>query len=97
MAIVGERPESGIRIVIERPREGGPPWIYRGSAFTPEAAFLLSAVVEVDGEVRIELASDAPGEIAEKVRLMVRTLYKQVKADGEAAPARKIVRWRGEK
>lgn len=97
MAIVGEKPESGIRIVLERPRDGGPPWMYRGSAFTPEAALPLSAVVEENGVVRIETAPDAPPEIAEKVRLMVRTVYKQAQADGDGAPARKIVRWRGEK
>ena len=97
MAIVGEKPESGIRIVLERPTTGGPPWVYRGNAFTPEAAFPLSAVVEADGVVRIEISAAAPAETGEKVRLMVRTVYKQAQADGEGAPARKIVRWRGEK
>lgn len=97
MAIVGEKPDSGLRIVLERPRDGGPPWVYRGSAFTPDRALPLTAVVEADGVVRIEIAPDAPPEIASTVRLMVRTVYKQAQADGEGAPARKIVRWRGEK
>ena len=35
-------------------------------------------------------------DLAEKVRLIVRTVYRQAKADDEA-PAWRIVRWRGEK
>lgn len=97
MGIVGERPESGVRIVLERPRFGGPPWVYTGSAFTPDAGFALVATVEADGAVSVDLAEGAPPEVKEKVRLMVRTLYKQSKAEGDAAPARSIVRWRGEK
>lgn len=37
-----------------------------------------------------------PADLAEKVRLIVRTVHRQAKADGEA-PAWRIVRWRGEK
>jgi len=37
-----------------------------------------------------------PGDLAEKVRLIVRTVYRQAKADDQA-PAWRIVRWRGEK
>ena len=97
MVIVGEKPESGLRIVLERPRDGGPPWVYRGSAFTPAAAIPLTAVVDAGGGVTIEAAPDAPPEIGPMVRLMVRTVYKQARESGEDAPARKIVRWRGEK
>ena len=35
-------------------------------------------------------------DLAEKVRLIVRTVYRQAQADDEA-PAWRIVRWRGEK
>jgi hypothetical protein len=98
MGIVGDKPESGVRIVLERPRDGGPPWVYAGSAFTPDEAISLGVTVDGDGAVHVTLSEEAPNaELAEKVRLMVRTVYKQAQADGERAPARKIVRWRGEK
>ena len=35
-------------------------------------------------------------ELAEKIRLIVRTVYRQAKSDGEA-PAFRIVRWRADR
>ena len=98
MAIIGERPESGVRIAIERPREGGPPWSYAGAAVLPDARYSLLVTVSAEGEVGVELAVTAEGvaaptDLAEKVRLIVRTVYRQAKADDEA-PAWRIVRWR---
>jgi len=90
--IAGDRPESGVRIAIERPRDGGPPWIYEGAVHTPEASAPIRVVVTEDGAVEVEGAPD----LSEKVRLIVRTAWKQAKSDGEP-PARRIVRWRGEK
>jgi hypothetical protein len=102
MPIVGDRPESGVRIAIERPREGGPPWIYAGAVHAPEGSLGVQVTVHGDGAVDVALASaedcgpaDRAG-IAEKVRLIVRAAYRQASADGEA-PARRITRWRGEK
>jgi hypothetical protein len=40
--------------------------------------------------------AEPPADLAEKVRLIVRTAYKQAQADGEP-PARRIVRWRSDK
>ena len=94
MGIAGERPESGIRIAIERPRDGGPPWIYEGAVHEPNASHPLKVTVTEDGTVDVELA--AGEDLAEKVRLLVRTAYRQAKSDDEA-PARRIVRWRGDK
>ena len=88
--IVGDRPESGVRIAIERPHGEGPPWRYEGFVHTPEASANVVVVVSESGEVTVD------GPEAEKVRLIVRTAFKQAKSDGEA-PARRIVRWRGEK
>lgn len=98
MAIIGERPETGVRIAIERPREGGPPWSYAGAAVLPDARYPLLVTVSAEGEVGVELAVTAEGvaaptDLAEKVRLIVRTVYRQAKADDEA-PAWRIVRWR---
>lgn len=102
MAIVGERPETGVRIAIERPREGGAPWSYAGTASLPDAAFPVSVVVSEGGEVDVTLAAAEdsgaapPSDLAEKIRLIVRAAYRQAKAD-EEAPAFRIVRWRADK
>jgi hypothetical protein len=96
MAIAGDRPESGIRIAIERPTVGGPPWIYAGAVHAPDASFPLSVSVTEDGVVSVTIEGAPPSDLAEKVRLLVRTVYRQSKADHEP-PARRIVRWRGEK
>ena len=95
MSIVGDHPESGVRFVLERPYGGGPPWRYAGEAFTPEARFSLTAEVAADGVVTV--AGGAPPEIAEKARLVLRALYKESRQEHDAAPPRKIIRWRGDK
>jgi hypothetical protein len=100
VAIVGERPLTGVRIAIERPRDGGPPWSYEGSAFLPDASFAAKVTVSEAGEVEVGLTDERggppPSDLAEKIRLIVRTVYKQAKADGEP-PAFRIVRWRADK
>ena len=100
VAIVGERPLSGVRIAIERPREGGPPWSYAGSAFLPDASFSANVTVSEAGDVAVVLEDERggppPPDLGEKIRLIVRTVYKQAKADGEP-PAFRIVRWRADK
>lgn len=95
MPVAGERPETGVRIVLERPRGDAPPWTYEGALHLPEATHPLRVVVREDGQVDVTLG-DAAADLAEKVRLIVRTAYRQAKADDEAPPLR-IVRWRGEK
>jgi hypothetical protein len=102
VAIIGERPETGVRIAIERPREGGPPWAYQGTAALPDAVYPVQVSVSDAGDVGVVLApareggSAPPADLAEKIRLIVRTAYRQAKSDDEA-PAFRIVRWRGEK
>ena len=103
MAIAGERPETGVRIRIERDKSReDPPWSYAGAAHVPEASFPVTVLVDAAGEVTVTISpapdtgAQPPGDLAEKVRLIVRTVYRQAKADDEA-PAWRIVRWRGEK
>jgi hypothetical protein len=62
----------------------------------PDGDHAVRVVVTESGDVAVSLPDDAPEGLAEKVRLIVRTAYKQAKADGEPPPYR-IVRWRGEK
>ena len=102
MAIVGDHPESGVRFALERPLRGGPPWVYEGHAFTPAERFPVQVRVSEGVEVEVTLGDEAPAGMAEKVRLLFRSLYKQARGEGEkqggdGEPPRKVVRWRGEK
>lgn len=102
MPIAGDHPETGVRIHIERDKmRGDPPFRYRGSAFLPASAFPLEVTVDAEGTAVVTLSPNEAGEappadLAEKVRLIVRTVHRQAKADNEP-PAWRIVRWRGEK
>jgi len=87
MGIIGDRPETGLRIDIERPRDGGPPWVYEGTATTPDAEARIRVTVGANGDVAVEAERD---DVAERARLIVRAAYKH--ADG--APPRRIRRWR---
>ena len=95
MGIIGHKPESGVRIDVERSHGDGPPWRYRGTAATAEADFPVAATIDAAGEVRVELAGAAPGELAEKIRLILRAAHKHAADDG-LPPPRRIQRWRPE-
>jgi hypothetical protein len=100
MAIVGGYPESGVRIVVERPVEGGPPWSYEGTALTSTERFELRATVTETGEVAVELSGDpahaAHRELAMRVRGMIRAAHKHARDEGpDEPPPRQIHRWRG--
>jgi hypothetical protein len=95
MGIVGDHPESGVRVDLSRPRDGGPPWHYEGHAITPSARMPMSATVEADGVVVVAMAPDAPAGLAEKARLIVRAAWKHAH-DEELAPPRHIARWRAD-
>jgi hypothetical protein len=96
MGIVGHHPESGVRVDVERAREGGPPWLYEGEAVTPASRFRLAASVGDDGTVVVDLDPGAPVALAEKVRLLLRTAWKHAEED-VACPPRHIVRWRADR
>jgi len=98
MGIVGTTPESGVRIDVTRPREGGPPWRYEGEAVTPGARLSVTAVVSADGQVTVELAAGAAPAMAataERVRLLLRAAHKHAREDGQPPP-RRVVRWRAD-
>jgi hypothetical protein len=97
VAIVGHHPETGVRIVVERTRAGGPPWSYEGEAVTPSARFRVTMTVEADGGVDVTLPSEAPAGLAEKARLIVRAAWRHARDDEAAAPPRRIVRWRADR
>jgi hypothetical protein len=98
MGIIGHKPETGIRIDVERPQAGGPPWRYRGTATTAEAEFPVGATIEASGDVKVELAGAAAAsgaDLAEKIRLILRAVHKHAAQDG-LPPARRIQRWRAD-
>jgi hypothetical protein len=93
MSIVGSHPESGIRLVLEH--TGGPPWVYRGAAFTPSQRFVVRAVVDAKGAVRVEVDGAPPTDLPLRIRSMIRAVYKHAQADDpRAGPPRRLQRWR---
>ena len=100
--ITGGLPETGFRLVLERPRDTDQlPCTYSGRVELPGAMLSTVARVSPSGDVDVELDASAcpPGVDSEALREKVRLLVRQVVKghDGEAPLARKIVRWRGEK
>jgi hypothetical protein len=101
MGIIGDRPDSGIRLTLQRAREGGPPWTYRCEAVTATARFVARAVIGEDGEAsvtslaQVAQADAVSPELAQRIRLVLRAAWKHAKAD-RAPPPERIVRWRAD-
>jgi hypothetical protein len=93
MGIVGDRPETGVRIDVSRPQDGGPPWQYRGEAVTAGARFGLMGTISEAGFVTVELETGAPAGMAERARLLLKAAWKHA-TDEHSPPPRRIVRWR---
>ncbi len=86
---------NSFRIQIARDKtHEDPPWTYEGAVHLPDASYPVRVDVSAAGDVTVH--AEIPEDLSEKVRLIVRTVYRQAKADGEP-PAWRIVRWRGEK
>jgi hypothetical protein len=93
MGIVGEVPESGVRVTVERSRGDGPPWVYRGEVVTPASRHEVTATVSSQGEVGVELAAGAPASLEKRIRLVLRAAWRHATADGSPPPWR-VARWR---
>jgi hypothetical protein len=93
MGIVGDVPETGVRITFERARSGGPPWVYRGEVVTADSRHAVAATVSAQGHIGVELPSGAPTSVEPRVRLVLRAAWRRASADGVAPPLR-IARWR---
>jgi hypothetical protein len=90
MAIVGEAPTHGVRLrlVLQRGERR-----YEGTATTPRAQWGVRA--EVNEESAVDVQTDAPGEIAEWIRRVVRIAARGAAAEKLALP-RVIQRWRAD-
>jgi hypothetical protein len=101
-----ERPTTGLRIVLEREDRpdaatGRAALQYVGAILSPAETLQVVALVADDGSVTVDLGATEPGDLApsrraalaEKVRLLVRTLVRQASSD-ELSPPRRINRWR---
>jgi hypothetical protein len=91
-------PESGFRIEVARsPEVEGPPWHYRGLAHTPSTTYDVTAIVNVDGTVRVDLGAKAPPRLVRSVASLVRSACACVEIDATPAPPppHRIVRWHG--
>ena len=102
--ITGGAPQSGYRIALDRGPSTTPPFVYRGVLTFPEASYDVVAEVGLDHSVSVVLGipdGALRAALAEKVRLLVRQVVRQAASEATEpsarAPARKIVRWRGEK
>jgi hypothetical protein len=86
MPIVGERPSHGmrLRLVLDRSKR-----VYEGTATTPDAQWKVRA--EIGDDVTLE--TDAPADVADYTRRVVRIAVKAAKTDGTPAP-HVIQRWR---
>jgi hypothetical protein len=94
MPITGSHPEKGIRIELTLGKNATNLISYSGLIVTPDGKFQLEATISANGEVTI--SSDAPVELAEKTRLIVRTAARHAATEKSPLP-RRIVRWRGDK
>jgi len=95
MAIIGERPESGMRLDIARPRGVAAPFRYEGSMTTPNDKTPLVASIDAAGEVEVTGAG-LDEDTIEKVRLLIRAACKHARTEDRPPPLR-IQRWRGPK
>lgn len=93
-------PESGFRIEVARsPEAAGPPWHYTGLAHTPSTTYGVTAIVNVDGTVRVDLGDSAPPRLVRSVASLVRSACAcvHIEATPSPSPPHRIVRWHGDR
>ena len=88
---VSSHPASARRLEIAPAQSFAPPYRYEGFAFTPKEKHRLVVDVLADGTV--DVAGDAPDDIQEKTRLLMRMFVRHAESEG-TAPPRRILRWR---
>jgi hypothetical protein len=104
-AAAAGRPSTGLKIVLERTEapgaSAGAALHYAGQVLSAAETLDVTALVAEDGSVAVHVGTTEPAGVAaerqaalaEKVRLLVRTLVRQAKTD-DLPPPRRINRWR---
>lgn len=69
------------------------PFTYVGTVHRGAEKIQVEAILLDDGTVTV---TSTDKDVAERVRLLLRAVYKQTVSEGLPAPPRKIVRWREE-
>ncbi|WP_394829092.1 hypothetical protein [Pendulispora albinea] len=88
---IGSQPASARRIAIAPTQTFSPPYRYEGYAYTPKEKHRLVVDVLADGTV--DIGGDAPDDIQDKTRLLMRMFVRHAESEG-TAPPRRILRWR---
>jgi len=86
LSVASEKPDHGIRVRLERSRDG-----YDGVVTTKDERWTIAAAIDEAGDVTV--TGDAPEDVRERVRLMVRIEARNAKSAGTTLP-RVIQRWR---
>lgn len=105
MGIVGNRPETGLRVTLRRkPTSAGGAdsarAVYEGEIVASDgSAEKLLATVRADGVVSVtpSTTGNATDAHAKRVSLLLRTIVRECERDGRPQLPVKIVRWWGEK
>jgi hypothetical protein len=57
----------------------------------------VTAIVNVDGTVRVDLGAEAPPRLVRGVASLVRSACTRVEIDPSPSPPHRIVRWHGDR
>ncbi len=86
---------SALKVELSRDAQSQTaPFTYVGTVHRGPEKIHVEAILHEDGTVTVTTADK---DVADRVRLLIRAVYKQTVAEGLPAPPRKIVRWREER
>ena len=103
MGIVGNQPETGLRVTLIRKAldtaaAAEVRAVYRGKIVASDgAAVELEATIDTAGAVAISAVSPGVEANLKRVTQLLRTIVRECERDGRAQMPAKIVRWWGEK
>jgi hypothetical protein len=90
-------PTDGVRLLLERERQGGARAEYRAAIYTPAATFEGRAVLGEDGSAELDVPG-APEELAEALQMIAKLTARAAakkRQDGLPPWPARVLRWRG--